>query len=726
MTMFVSAKDGSPAKATAELMSEIKKSLEGLKSKVNLESHDSVRFAQWPGQAEDGRKHTTDDMDEPVFPFEGATDSRSFMCDNVVNELTMLCVMSGMRARFAIGGTEKNLPRAAKLEALALWIRDTLLGWKYMRDQMELCNYLFSQSPAIGLLKVIWRRTYTLRMETMTLDKILALYQRGFLEEYQAVNPEMTEQEAVSIANVTGDTFRQALADGESDDALAAKLIEMVPFLKTARARRVISDIRKYGEARFPVPTLEYDGPEMTACRYGDGFICDPNARDFQKLDIWFEQEWLSETDCRSLALEEGWSETFSEELFGKEGDETSGKKGVWAFEIAGRRQNVPDYQKSQYQIVRAYIQRTNEDGVKGRYWLTFRPDIEEPATDLNLIDLPHRLWPGHLFQREVLDGSVGLSRSVPEISGPSQSLIKLFTDSLGDNGQLKSVPPIITMNRRDQGQLYIEPLMEIPLRPGGKVDFMNGPDMPQMIMSLMTEVQRLNDEYWGRTNKGVPPDLVNLKRQFLVLWYLCNLREVWRQVIMLSQAYAGDDLLAQVTGRDGARIIRSATEIEGPFTLTMALDPIEFSLEELEKKGRILRDILMPLNKQGVVDFNNILIGLVYALFPALSSSSVKLQDQALEDELADEAKIYINMRAGLEDPRPTDGSINYAARLGFYERLLAAPGTFSDIGEDKQTRIQDRVKFLEAQAQQFGENAEIGREGAERSAPESVEVEQ
>ena len=74
----------------------------------------------------------------------------------------------------------------------------------------------------------------------------------------------------------------------------------------------------------------------------------------------------------------------------------------------------------------------------------------------------------------------------------------------------------------------------------------------------------------------------------------------------------------------------------------------------------------------------------------------------------------------AGTEPELPDDGSINYALRLELYRNMEGMnPDIYRDMAEDKLAILQSRLQRLEALAQQYGENVQIGREGGRRALP-------
>lgn len=724
MSMFRIGGDGvAGGKVSADLMAMLKKQAQQVQqdySGVVAGTFDQVRLCKWDGMNRDGLVHDDEALGE-AFPFEGAPDFRVRLADGIINEQALMFLIAAVRAQIYVIGPADGAQRGKKLAALAEWLKTSLWGRSYARTVLELAQYMLGDSPAVGLVKVIWRRVLKIRTVEMTTEEAVELFTEQFMERFLEGNPEAVQEEAAVAAQVAREQFAGALgaAGDDDDEALGELLRGALSYLRPARAVRVVRSLRKFGKAKLPRPTVTFEGPDLQAGRFFTDFVFDGYATSFDDLDCWFEPIWLSEAGARQLALEEDWSQAFEDALFGTEqnhadGGGLKGRSGLW---VAGQDES-PEQHRDHYQVVRAWMQMTNDDGEIGRYWVTFRPDVEEAATPLRSMDYPHGRWPAVFFEREVLGKSLLAGRGVTELACGEQGILKLLVDGFGAGAILSNTPPVLDYGRKDSGRPFIEPLVAIQMRnAGGRFEFMAGPKAPPQTTQMIEWVERSTDAFHGRPNAGVASSRTDTIRQGQVTWWLEQLADVWRQALSLCQEYMTPELLAAVVGKDGAQIIREKREIEGPFTLSMHFNPEDMDVEKLKAKAMMIKDVLLPMDREGIISASEVVAMIMGALFPQLEF--VKRTDQAAGDEVADEEQQYIRILAGLEDRRPTDGSIAYGTRLQWLQAQLQRSMTqVQALPPETRAMLDDRLEFLAAQDRQFGENAQIGREGAVREA--------
>lgn len=692
---------------------------------------ENTRYCYWPGQDSDGRKHASNNSDEKVMPFEGASDGRHRLADMIVNEDVMLVVLASLRAQIGVKGIESDdASYAGKLEIVHRWLVNNHLGVDYIRELIRLANYVFADSPAVGLMGVCWRRELALRMERIDLDKLLELYVGIVMEDFARAEADgqvqYTEAEWQERVNAAALSFQQAFQDEENgDDLLAAMLQQMFPNLRPARARKVIRELRQNGQAGFPVPYERRNGPELRAKRIFDDWFISSGAFDFQSAAIYFEPEWLSETQVRQRQVSEGWSKTFVDKLLGKTGDPADGgNEGKPAFPEYIEDENGKllklgtDRFRGLYQVITAYYQAVNEDGVPGRYFVTFHMDVDEAATPRRLLDYAHGLYPGHVFTREVLGKRMLDSRGIPELAGVHQSMVKLFMDSFGDNAQLSGVPPIVTRGRKNQGALYIAPLLELPARRDGDYQWLRPPEYPRQIDTMIARYNAELDQYHGRPSEAVPESVQALHREWKVLWWLANLREVHRQMLQLVQQYMPDELLTRITNRQGLPVARSREEIQGQFDLSVTFDARDFDPEYLKILGETIKNLLMAMDRDQTIQPSIVVKTLFYRLAPDMAEAALQDVDAAAANEIEDEMQRYLQIRGGIEPARVTDGSQNYPLRLKLYQDLQQLnPQVYASMPGDQKEILQRHIEHLDAMAQQYGENVRIGQEGARRA---------
>jgi hypothetical protein len=73
-----------------------------------VNDNENTRFTRWPGQYPDGKKHDSGSV--PAFPFDGASDTRIPLADDIINENVGVCVVAFWRAmvKQKFGGTEES------------------------------------------------------------------------------------------------------------------------------------------------------------------------------------------------------------------------------------------------------------------------------------------------------------------------------------------------------------------------------------------------------------------------------------------------------------------------------------------------------------------------------------------------------------------------------------------------------------------------------------------
>jgi len=692
---------------------------------------ESARFCKWDGQSADGLKHAANIGEEPE-PFEGASDTRVRLADITINEDVMLLITAAMRAQINFRGTEQSdLKQAGNMAIFMRWVLRNYLGVNWIRELIKLANYMLGDAPGVGLLGINWRREMALRLERVDTKTLMERYVARVVSVFaETATPDAgAEEDIINQAQQAASDFQTAMVDQEfGEQDLTDLLMQFYP-IKIKRARQVVRDLRKTGFAEFPMPYIKRDGPDVCAKRiYEDWFIA-ANTSDFQDAPIWFEAEWMSKAKILERQISDGWSKEFVEGVVGKlkdDGTRENGQEGVAAFQtyVYDKDGSLVTrdaiYYTGLYQILTAHYMAIDEDGVPGKYFITFHQDVDVPAFETRLLSYAHGKYPGHVFQREVLSSRMLDSRGIAQIAGPAQGLLKMYFDSFGDSAQLSGVPPILSRGRQRMGALRIGPLKELILKRDGDLKFMDPPKYPVTTENMIKQLSQQHNEYFGRPGVDVPEGIVALQREFKILWFLQNVREALSQIFALCQQYAPDELVQRVTNKEGKPILRSNEEIQGQYDLELVFDPRDMDIEYLKVVGEIIKNLLMAMDRDQTIQSAPIVSALLWRLSPELAESALKDVDTANRDEIEDEVRQYQKIRAGTEPVLPDDGSVNYAIRLQLYRDLQAAnPEVFNDMAPDKMMILDSRLKRMEMLTEQFGVNAEIGRQGGKTALP-------
>ena len=112
-----------------ELAAEYSRSLHDGESLDKVSNVDNIRFTRWTGQTTDGRKHSESLPEgKEAFPWEGASDTRIPLADQIINDTVDVLTTSFSRATLKIGGTEIGDSDAAGVASnMMRWQRDTKL-----------------------------------------------------------------------------------------------------------------------------------------------------------------------------------------------------------------------------------------------------------------------------------------------------------------------------------------------------------------------------------------------------------------------------------------------------------------------------------------------------------------------------------------------------------------------------------------------------------------------
>ncbi|MCK9599133.1 MAG: hypothetical protein M0R06_08840 [Sphaerochaeta sp.] len=679
---------------------------------------DNARLCQWDSQSDDGLKHAVDGEDPE--PFDGACDQRVRLADMLINEDVSLLLTAAMRARIKFSGiTAEDTHKAAKLTLLMRYILSNLWGITWIKELAKTANYCLGDTPAVGLLKIWWRRETSLRLTTVGVDELLELYIARVRDELAAAGQDdATIQQHLALS---AQDYYAAIQNPATGDYLISIIQEFFPHVRPGRARRMAKELRTTGAAEYPEPYVSRDCPWLEGKRIWEDWFIPRNTGDFQEARVYFESDWLSRAQIVARVATEGWDQAFVDGVIGKDdggGHENQPAVPEYTRDVTtgSLKERDTNYYRGLYNIITAYFQAVNDDGIPGRYYVVFHKDVDQPAKPPQLLNYAHGLYPGHVFQRETTTSRLLDARGIGVLASSYQGLLKLYCDSFGDNAQLSGVPPMVTRGRARMGALRIRPLGELPAKRDGDYKWLNPPTYPQTVVNMIGEIRRQVDEYFGRENKENPPSVPQLAREFKVIWWLANVREVLDQVFKLVQQFMPDEVIQRVTNAQGQQLFsQGRAEIQGQYDLELQFDPEDLDAEKMMQKAKMLKDLVLAMDRNQQVDSGPIVEDFLYRLAPGIAPAAFKARDQAVQDELKDETAKYQQIRAGMEPPLSDDGSEDYATRLSLYQGIQQAnPEAFNDLAPDKRAILQSRIERLQFLIQQFGVNAQIGRQGA------------
>ena len=633
-------------------------------------------------------------------PFEGAADNRVRWADFAV-ECTLSLILESLSTAelrvIPVGGSDGEEERAFALTKLAKWCLGRLGGqWQ---EQLELAvRYALTDSPALGGVLVSWEKRAVKAPRVITLEEAVSAVLKS--------DETLSAEEAIRLVRGGGEAPEMVSAldlDGVVQSLVGAFGIG------EALAKKVLRAFRGGEDEVEVLATVDWDeGPRVKALRYYDDFLIPSRCEDVAFASPWFRSAWLTEAQLRAQAQEHGWSEQWVEETLGHEGEElvSFGGCSVSRDELSGL-----------YQVITAYEAQTDEDGVVLR-WQTVLSCAEGTACGRELLRGNKGGYPCVVFRRERLSPRLLESRGIAEVAAPEMETAKALSDGAANNALVGGLPPVLARNVR--GRVSLRSLDVVRLTgANSEVKFMQPPAYPAQANGEVARLRAGVYEYLGLATADGDKDMLGVRRRKLVKTWMENLQELLGAMLSLAQSEASDGCLAMVLGRAGMDgNVRQ--DVSGAFRLRLEVNPEDLFARNVIEKTQALGQILGTLDRAKAVDTTPLALRATRVLFPDISDEMMQSPNALNDREISAEEENYVKIRSGLKPKMDTEGRWDYAARLAFWQKLEQEnPEALAEMPEASAEFAKQWVQALQQQAEQFGENAALGRTGSAQVQP-------
>lgn len=660
---------------------------------------DDIRFARWSGQTDDGKKHDQDGLQ--AFPWEGASDCRENLVDEVSNFQGDILLAAFNRAEVKVEGVEvSDIEGAGARQTLFRWLKNNAMFGSIQTEAELLAQY--ASQYGYGILHSRYVQKNCLRLEEVTFAGLEALAQ--------------------SLAEVGDTSLIQSLPadvqNKEADDQTAEILLQVFPFLKKRRALQVVRDLRETGRAEFPRPYVSVSRPEIIALKPMVDVVFPPETTELKDARVIFRRVWMTETELRAMRVSEGWDEDWIEEAIKHAGktyspiEDISGSAGSGDMFISGgdftRKDNL-------IEVVYAYAKRLNEDDIPGVYCTIFHPMVvgadgdEELYAKHELLDYSHGEYPFIEYRNEVIDRRVQESRSVGDIASTWQNEIKVQHDSIFDNTSLGTVPPIL-VHTEDAINHVFGPGVKVPVRPGREPKYMSPPPFPNQAALVLEMVEKKVNRYFGRTNKGEDPTPAQLKQERAVNRWLHAWTMAFSQCIQLFIQYAPDGMYERITGTT------KGMDLSQNYDYLMKMDPRDLDAQYVQEKYKALANFIIPLDQGAVIDRTKLVKMGLQSIDPTLADELVMDNQTAMQKVMEEVDNNLMRIALGNE-AMYTENDPAAQMKLQVVEQRMQANQKYQQMmaqDESFQALLQNYVKNLQMSISQQ-QNKQIGRTGVE-----------
>lgn len=654
-----------------------------------VEQLENTRFCRWPGQTTDGKKWNEADPSKPAFPWDGASDTRIPLADEVVNGLVDVCSTAFWRSMLRVSPTNlRSIDTAVTAHSLMDWVMNQKLYTDMTREVELLSQYLFTYGWA-GV-HVSWQQEMGQKEQKLTVEQLMALSQQS---------PE---------GSVLAD-LPNLLANPEASDQLAELLMAAYPDLKKRKALECVKELREEGECDFPVPTMVRNSPSIAALAPYDELSFPPETTDIQSARVVFRRVYMTEIELMQHVETDEWDEEWAKQAIASRGRFSN--YADYTYNI-GLTNNALLDRENLIEVVYAYQKAINDDGLPGVYCTVFCPNVGDSYGKFDDLDYEHGLYPFVVWRSEMIHRKITESRGVPEICYTWQNEIKAQRDSIFDYTSLSTIPPIQVPKTRG-GNVRIGPAVQIPVLRPGEISFMQPPARePSTAFNLISSIETQVDRYFGRPTEKVPPAITQMRQQRIVNNWLHGWTDAFRQVLSLTVQYVGPEEVSRITGTQ----VPLSEDIQ-EFDVSLKFDVRELQTDLVTEKLKAIASLVLPLDSAGVVDRAK-LVGLALrAVDPTLANELV-MQSGPAAQKMFEETNNEVALMALGNPPKLRENDPTAQTRLQFTQQIIQSNPKYQEqVQADPvfQANMKKYVENLQFSVQQQ-QNAMTGRLGVQQ----------
>jgi hypothetical protein len=607
-----------------------------------VKENEDIRFCRWQNQWPDGKKRDT--KDKPAFPFDGASDARCPVADDVIVGVVSECCNSFWRAWTSpkAGGTETTNYAVKLAEDIV-----NRVCFEQLVTEVELSSQI-RETLGWVVLRPYWDVEVALEYREVKLSDFVAIAQRAQVDKRPLPGP------IEAARGVLADLPRM-VADEREDERtievlsflygeLAAQELRgmrgvEVPPVRPARWKQALEDLRAEGKARIPMPYVCRNQPGIRALKPWDEVFIGSSVTDVQKGRV-FLREWMGEAELRSMVASAGWDKGWVEEAL-----KFKGKSSVWGASEAGT--NPPESLSAamtaqgssvSWQLMEmgaddlveiwygVYVQ-VDEDGVPAAYYTVFHPSIgaQDKAGGPSPLPSPggrggsdrlsqaygvHGLIeeargrvPYVVGKRENWNRRITSSRGIPEVVSTWQRSTKVQYDGIADWTSIGVMPPLNVYDGAVGTKYKFGPGVQNTVRMGREPKFMevNGRGVP-VAFEFLNRIGMDVAKYSGEEHPGLAPQSGVPRRQLCVSSFLLMWTMAVQQLVNLAQQYMEDAEFAEVTGAP-AGWLDSNRHKHGVLAARLQFDVRELDPEYVKQLLETVNNAVLPQDVAGVTD---------------------------------------------------------------------------------------------------------------------------
>ena len=239
--------------------------------RINYET----RYAIWNGQSADGKKHAREGSKTSPTPWDGASDLRVFLVDNIINKKVAMQCMAFQRANLsAVPVGANDIPRSQLVTNFMRWLIQTQIPEVHREIEIA-ANYM--NEKGLAVMGQFWEKRR---------EKVLVNVR---LEDLQAQFPQ------IEIAALINDK-------GAEDDLKG--IFEEQYGCSRQKAGSMLRELRKIGETTVPMEGPERSYPVIRAFNLDENLFIPSFSLDLERVPGIYRVEYFTAEQLRQLVRE--------------------------------------------------------------------------------------------------------------------------------------------------------------------------------------------------------------------------------------------------------------------------------------------------------------------------------------------------------------------------------------------------------------------------------------
>jgi hypothetical protein len=660
--------------------------------------------SRWEGQTVDGRKWHTVGPQDSIWPWSGASDTRTHIVSKIVgqHETVGSFALRNMKIQAKSSRPFNSMQESQQATTLLNWMIGTHMQMEAYRESRLALNWRNAFGSAV--MAVDWeqeRRIDYIKVSLMTLSA---------LTEAQGM-----AGQASLLQDLQGTDLMQwqsIIADETNEEALIPFIQRFSPIVTKAQARKIIKDLRELRFAEVPIPYIYLSKPRWRAMRPMIDIFFPVDADELNIRPRWTaEPERLTQTQLVDRIETANYDPGFVNEAINHKGNTLD---GPWTNRILTDWRGNQNLDYDDKIEIWHFKYRALDRGTPVLYDTIFHMDVETEALH-GPCQYSHGEFGYHDLRFERRDKPILSSKGIAEYAYTWQNEIKAQRDGRTDRVALTLRPPMFT---RYQDMLRMKasftPGIMIPEAREGTARFMPPPPYDSGSIEIEKTIMAAINEHFGLFGAEVDPILKQQRSAQLADDLLMEFKPIINQTWKLLPDYLPDAEVAAVVGPLSRPFHISRDQIQGQYEITLTVDMRNIDVEFLKTKLDAAVQVT-ALDTTGSIDRNKLVRLIMESIDPDLAAETVQDQQPATEKEIADERmQISLIIGSGVDQPLPK-GS-NYQLRLQTDQTMLQelaqnpAAGKKLNDNPDVMKVIENRMQFFQRQQQQI-QNAQIGK---------------